>query len=34
MARVLLGSFAAYIATHAPCPVLLLRPGPAPAAAG
>lgn len=24
--RVLLGSFAAYIATHAPCAVLLLRP--------
>ena len=24
--RVILGSFAAYIATHAPCPVLLVRP--------
>lgn len=29
--RVLLGSFAAYIATHAPCAVLLLRPTAAPA---
>jgi nucleotide-binding universal stress UspA family protein len=28
VARVVLGSFAAYIATHAPCPVLLLRPPP------
>jgi nucleotide-binding universal stress UspA family protein len=28
--RVILGSFAAYIATHAPCPVLLVRPVAAP----
>ncbi len=32
--RILLGSFASYLAYHAPCPVLLVRPGtPAPEAA-